>query len=206
MEPRSVLVLLVDDEPDVTNALSWLLDSVKLRSRAFNSPRAFLDALCDVPQPACAVLDLRMPEMSGLELQVKMAEMGLDLPHLFLSAHGDVPAAVRAMQGGAVNFLQKPFNPEDFLNAVQKIVRIACERYESQTRERDLKDLLERLSGREADVLGELVRGRTSKEIARALAISPKTVDAHRANIIRKLDVRNVVDLVRMVQKLHGQP
>lgn len=196
---ESVLVLLVDDEREVTDALAWLLESVKLRSRAFNSPQGFLDALPSITQPACAVLDLRMPEMSGLELQQRMVEAGQDMPHLFLSAHGDVPAAVRAMQGGAVDFVQKPFNAEAFLASVQRIVRLAPERHSERSRERCLRDQLARLSSRERDVLDGLIDGRTSKEIAKALDISPKTVDAHRASLIRKMQVETAAELVRLL-------
>ncbi|WHZ10060.1 MAG: hypothetical protein OJF60_000499 [Burkholderiaceae bacterium] len=198
-DTEPVLVLLVDDDREVTDALAWLLESVKLRSRAFNAAQAFLDALPSIPQPACAVLDLRMPEMSGLELQQRMVEAGHDLPHLFLSAHGDVPAAVRAMQAGAVDFLQKPFNAEAFLASVQRIVHLARERHAARTRERGLLEHLAGLSGREREVLDGLIDGRTSKEIAKALGISPKTVDAHRANLLRKMHVETAAELVRLV-------
>lgn len=194
-----VLVLLVDDEREVTDALAWLLESVKLRSRAFNSPQSFLDALPAIAGPACAVLDLRMPEMSGLELQQRMTVAGHDLPLLFLTAHGDVPAAVHAMQAGAVDFVQKPFNPQAFLASVQRIVRLARERHETRRRERDRRELLAKLSAREREVLDALLDGRTSKEIARTLNLSPKTVDAHRASVLRKLMVGSSTELVRML-------
>ncbi len=194
-----VLVLLVDDEPDVTAALAWLLESVKLQSHTFGTAAAFLDALAHIRGPVCAVLDLRMPEMSGLELQRRLLDEGFDIPLMFLTAHGDVPAAVNAMQAGATSFLQKPFNPQDFLTGVNAIVRLARKRYARQQRERDLRGHLARLSARENEVLQGLLDNRTSKEIARTPGISPKTVDVHRANVIRKMGVANGAELVRVL-------
>lgn len=194
-----VLVFLVDDERRVTDALGWLLDSVKIPSRAFDSASTFLAALDRIDGPACAVLDLRMPEMSGLELQQRLLEAGHDLPLIFLTAHGDVPAAVNAMQAGALDFVQKPFNPNDFLASVRRAIRQARNRYEERTADQALRRRLEQLSRREVDVLRGLLDGRTSKEIARELEISPKTVDVHRANVMRKMGAGTSTELVRMV-------
>lgn len=195
----AVLVLLVDDEPGVTDALTWLLESVRIPSRAFASAHDFLRALGEIDGPVCAVLDLRMPEMSGLELQQRLLEAGHDLPVMFLSAHGDVPAAVNAMQAGAVDFLQKPLNPQAFLTSVNRIIRLARERYAVRQHELVLQRELRKLSSREIDVLEGLRRGHTSKEIARALEISPKTVDVHRANILRKMKVSSTAELIRRI-------
>lgn len=201
-EPAAVTVFLVDDEPDVASALVWLLDSVKIASRALPSGAALLQALARLDGPACAVLDLRMPEMSGLELLQRMNELGHRIPVLFLSAHGDVPAAVNAMQLGAIDFLQKPFNSQAFLNSVNRAIRLARESWEQRAREIDTQSLLARLSEREKDVLRALMLGQTSKEIARTLGISPKTVDVHRANVMRKLEATTYRDLVN---KLRGE-
>jgi len=194
---QSVLVLLVDDEPAVTEALAWLLASVRIPSRSFDSANEFLQALDEIDGPVCAVLDLRMPETSGLELQQKLLESGNDLPVMFLSAHGDVPAAVNAMQSGAIDFLQKPLSPQEFLTSVNRIVRLARERYDLREHERELQNELSKLSSREIDVLEGLRFGRTSKEIGRALDISPKTVDVHRANILRKMNASSAAELLR---------
>lgn len=194
-----VQVFLVDDEASVTDALAWLLDSVRISSRAYSSPIAFLEATRRLEGPACAVVDLRMPEMSGLELQRQLVEAGCQIPLIFLTAHGDVPAAVNAMQSGAVDFVQKPFNPDRFLDSVRKAIRLARDQHTQQQDRRSLKRRLDQLSARELEVLRGLLDGRTSKEIAKRLAISPKTVDVHRANVIRKMGVTTSAELIRVV-------
>lgn len=199
-----VQVFLVDDERDVTDALVWLLESVKIISRSFDNAEGFVQALREARGPVCAVLDLRMPGMSGLELQQRLIDEGLDVPLIFLSAHGDVPAAVNAMQQGAVDFLQKPFNPQAFLHSVNRIVRLARERFHSRQHDQTVQNLLDRLSGRELEVLDGLLEGKTSKTLARDLGISPKTVDVHRANVMRKLVVGSSTELVKRVGALRA--
>lgn len=194
-----VQVYLVDDEHDVTDALTWLLESVKIPSRAYASGAEFLAALPLLTGPGCAVLDIRMPEMSGLELQRHLLDAGQDMPLIFLTAHGDVPAAVNAMQAGAVDFIQKPFNPDAFLASVHRAIRFARERHAQQMSELDIRRSLAQLSAREQEVLKGLLDGRTSKEIARSLDISPKTVDVHRANVIRKMGAGSSAELLRLV-------
>lgn len=195
-----VTVFLVDDEPDVSTALVWLLDSVKIHARAFQSGEEFLRALASYNGPSCAVLDLRMPETSGLDLLQRMIEIGHRIPVIFLSAHGDVPAAVNAMQLGAIDFLQKPFNSQTFLDSVNRAIRLARAAYAQHARESDTQTILARLSEREKDVLEAMLRGQTSKEIAKSLGISPKTVDVHRANMMHKLKVATYRDLLNMVR------
>lgn len=195
----AVEVFLVDDETSVTDGLAWLLESVKIPSRAFSSGREFLVAARAFEGAACAVVDLRMPEMSGLELQQELHDAGCDIPLIFLTAHGDVPAAVNAMQAGAVDFVQKPFNPDRFLASVRKAIRIAREQSLARASRRAWQRRLGLLSVREREVLRGLLDGRTSKEIAKALALSPKTVDVHRANIMRKVNVETSAELVRLL-------
>lgn len=196
-----VHVFLVDDEVEVTDALAWLLESVHVESTAYSSPSEFLALMRNFDQPACAVVDLRMPEMSGLELQRQLSEIGCSLPLIFLTAHGDVPAAVNAMQAGATDFVQKPFNPDRFLDSVRKACRVAREQHVLRQGRMAMQRQLDQLSNREVDVLRGLLDGRTSKEIARKLAISPKTVDVHRANILRKMNVNTCAELVRSVNR-----
>ena len=192
-----VLVFLVDDDVGVTDGLGWLLASVKIRSSAFASPQAFLLAARQHVGAACAVVDLRMPEMSGLELQQRLMENGDNMPLIFLTAHGDVSAAVHAMQAGAVDFVQKPFNPERFLSSVRKSMREAGARFAHRQQALSRQLRLASLSPREADVLQAMQAGQTSKEIARSLGISPKTVDVHRANIVRKLGASSSAQAIR---------
>lgn len=202
MRDEPVSVFIVDDEPEVTGSLAWLLKSVNIPARTFNSPTAFLNAVRSTTGPICAVLDLRMPEMSGLELQQQLIAEKLEMPLIFLSAHGDVPAAVNAMQMGAVDFLQKPFNPQDFLKCINRMLRQAKERYDSRERALALRAHLDKLSGREIEILDALIAGQTSKEIARRFEISPRTVDVHRANIIRKMAVTSSTELLRLLDRL----
>lgn len=190
-----VRIFLVDDEPDVTRGLSWLLESVGLGAESFSEPHRFLETLAAHDGPACAVLDLRMPGLSGLDVMERLVKLRPDLPIVFLSAHGDVPTAVRAMKLGAFDFLQKPFNPQQFLECVQRARRQAVERYADWLKRRDYDSSLSRLSGREREVLELMLDGGSSKEIGRKLDISPKTVDVHRANILRKLEVSSAREL-----------
>ena len=204
MSTEPVQVFLVDDERDVTDGLMWLLDSVKIPSRAFSNAEDFLAVAKKTTGPACAVLDLRMADTSGLALQRRMLEDGLQLPLIFLSAHGDVPAAVTAIQHGAIDFLEKPFKPQAFLDAVNRLMRIARERHEQKAQENDFKESVKKLSARETEVLGQLIEGRTSKETAQILHISPKTVDVHRASIMRKMMVTSIGELQRLIGRLQG--
>jgi FixJ family two-component response regulator len=196
---QPIQVFLVDDEPSVTASLKWLLESVRIPATSFDSPVAFLQAIDGFDGPACAILDLRMPDMSGLELQQALAERRCDMPLVFLTAHGDVPAAVNALQAGAIDFVQKPFNPDAFLASVRKAMRLARDRYEARVARRVIESRLQQLSAREGDVLHGLLEGRTSKEIARRLNISPKTVDVHRANVMRKMQVDSSGQLLRLL-------
>lgn len=202
MSETTVQVFIVDDEPEVTSSLTWLLKSVHIPARSFNSPLAFLREVRNAQGPVCVVLDLRMPEMSGLEVQQQLITENFDVPLIFLTAHGDVPAAVNAMQMGAVDFLQKPFNPQVFLNCVNRIVRQARERHDQRGRASELRRQLEKLSTREVEVLDALVAGQTSKEIARTMNISPRTVDVHRANIMHKIEVASSTELLRLLDGL----
>ncbi len=205
MNMSHVEVLLVDDEAAVFEGLIWLLDSIKVRSRTFTDGDDFLKAVATAGGPVCAVLDLRMPGMSGLELQKTLIDTGQDIPLFFLTAHGDVPAAVNAMQMGAVTFLQKPFNPQDFLDAINRVMRLAAEGYADRQRKQQFARRLAKLSAREREIRDAIVQGFTSKEIARAHDISPKTVDVHRANVLRKMEVGSAGELQRLVAEFGGR-
>lgn len=191
----AVQIYLVDDEPDVTRGLSWLLESVDLQAESHQQADSFLASLARHAGPACAVLDLRMPGLSGIELMERLVAQRPDIPIVFLSAHGDVPSAVRAMKLGAFDFLQKPFNPQAFIECIHRAQSRALERHADWLKRRDYDRSLARLSAREREVLELMIDGGSSKEIGRKLDISPKTVDVHRANILRKLEVANAREL-----------
>ncbi|MBI5922635.1 MAG: response regulator transcription factor [Betaproteobacteria bacterium] len=186
----------MDDDPDVSTALAWLLGSLKIDTRSFQSGEAFLRELATFKGPACAVLDLRMPEINGLELLQRMNDSGYRIPVLFLSAHGDIPAAVNALHLGAIDFLQKPFNPQTFLDSVGRAIKLARELHEKHLLVMARQVLLSRISERENEVLQWVLRGQTSKEIARVLGISPRTVDVHRAKVMRKVGVATILGLI----------
>lgn len=195
MNDGAARIFLVDDEPDITRGLSWLLESVDLPTEMFNDSRAFLARLKEYDGAACTILDLRMPGLSGLEVMEQAVARRPDIPIIFLSAHGDVPSAVRAMKLGAFDFLQKPFNPQQFLDCVNRALRLAQERHAEWLRQRNNSESVSRLSAREREVLQLMLEGRSSKEIGRELVISPKTVDVHRANVLRKLGMNTAREL-----------
>lgn len=195
MNPAPVQVFLVDDEPDVTRGLCWLLESVDIPAQAFASAAGFLAMLEEHRGPACIVLDLRMPGLTGLELMERVVRIRPDIPVIFLSAHGDVPSAVRAMKLGAYDFLQKPFNPQGFLECINRCSQLARQRYDDMLGERSYNEHLARLSPREREILDHLLEGASSKEIGRLLDISHKTVEVHRANVLRKFEVTSSREL-----------
>lgn len=195
------MVYIVDDDAAVRDSLSWLLSSVSLRSRSYASASEFL-AGWTPSMPGCLLLDLRMPGTDGLALQERLVRDGCQIPIIFLSGHGDVPTAVRAMQAGALEFLTKPFSEHFLLQRVQA----ALERDARQRRQqRDLEVLRARyalLTPRERQVLHAVIGGRVSREIADALAISPKTVELHRANLMRKMRADSVAQLTAVCMQI----
>lgn len=202
MSTDNVRVFLVDDERAVTDGLQWLLDSVNISSRAFSSADSFLAEVRQTRGPICAVLDLRMPEISGLALLDRLNAENLRMPLMFLSAHADVAAAVSAMQLGALDFMEKPFKPQAFLEAVNRLMAKAREQYEYREKDCAARKNLEKLSAREKEVLERILDGRTSKETAQILQISPKTVDVHRASILHKMTVGSVGELHRLLSRV----
>jgi two-component system, LuxR family, response regulator FixJ len=196
------VVYVVDDDAQLCASLAWLLGSVGLQASCFHDARSFLAAY-DATRLGCVVLDVRIPDTSGFDLQSVLTEMGSDLPVVFMSAHGDIPMSVRAMQAGAVEFLEKPYNPQHMLEVVQRALRSArADRARSAAR-RALQKRLAALTEREREVLDLVIEGRVSKEIAGRLGISVKTVDVHRTRIREKTGAENLTTLVRDIV-LHG--
>ena len=202
MTDRARLVHVVDDEPAVRDALRWLLEGEGLEVRTYASAEEFLDRFSN-ERAGCGVVDLRMPGMSGLELQEELARRHLRLPLVFVTAHGAVPQAVVAMRRGAVDFVEKPFTDGHLVDAVRRALAAHSRRPGGEPEPGVVRARAARLSRRERDVLAAVVEGRSSKAIAADLGIATKTVEAHRARIMAKLGAPSLAGLVRLVV-LHG--
>jgi FixJ family two-component response regulator len=197
------LVYIVDDDEGVRSSLAWLLSSVNIRTEAFAGADAFLKAY-DPLAPACLVLDVRMPEVSGFQLQEMLTQLGSELPIIFVSGHGDIPMSVRALRNGAVDFFEKPYNSQQMLDRIQLTLKLAEKRHPEQARRVALREQMKLLSPREREVLEQMLLGAASKVIARELNISVKTVDVHRASIKEKLGCQSTAGLVRDVMLAFG--
>ena len=197
------IVYVVDDDPAVGQALGFLLRSFNLECRIYRSVRKFLDAH-DAMLPGCLLLDVRMPEMSGLEFLDRLEEFGLQLPVIMLTGHGDVPMAVHAMKSGAADFLQKPVNGQKLIEVVQKCVAQDAENRRFLTQRYDVAQRLKTLSERELEVMQRVANGETSKAIAQELGLSTRTVESHRASAMRKLRVRRTYDVIRLMRSDGG--
>jgi two-component system, LuxR family, response regulator FixJ len=190
-------VFLVDDDDALRESMSMLLAQVGLRVRAFHSARAFLDAFT-AGDSGCLVLDLRMPDMTGLELQAALLEKGSNLPVLFLSGYADVPTTVRAIKGGALDFLEKPVARDTLIARVRQALEEDRRQCAEQAEERMIRADCEQLSPREREVMLLATKGWTNKEIARQLGISSRTVENHRAHVMEKMQARNIAELCRI--------
>jgi len=198
---RESMVYIVDDDESVRAALADLLESVSLQVRTFGSPLEFLDAqLPDLP--ACLVLDIRMPGMSGLEFQRQMADMGLDIPVIFITAHGDIPMCVQAMKAGAIDFLSKPFRDQDLIDAIQLGIEMDRGRRRDHAEMQKLQRGFDGLSNGEREVLMMVAQGMLNKQIAARLNLSEITVKVRRRQIKDKLGVNSVAELARIVERL----
>jgi len=190
-------IFIVDDDEAVRDSLRWLLEANGYRVRSFDRAEEFLNAY-DPEQIGVLIADVRMPGMSGLELQEELLARQAPLPIVFITGHGDVPMAVSTMKKGAVDFLEKPFNETDLRTIVARMLRQASERVSQAQAEKNHQEVLGRLTAREQQVLERIVAGRLNKQIAGDLNISIKTVEAHRANIMEKLEVTTVADLMKI--------
>ena len=195
------LVIIVDDDESVREALMDLIQSAGFRSACFASTRELLDA--DVlDSPGCLILDVRMPGTSGLDLQRHLVQNANPKPIIFLTAHGDIPMTVQAMKAGAVDFLTKPVRDQTLLDAVIAAIGIdAARRAQAQIAQRNI-DRFRRLTPREREVLSELARGRVNKQIAFDLGIREVTVNLHRSNVLRKMEVASIGELIRAWETL----
>jgi len=192
------VVYVVDDDDAVRDSLQWLLEASRYRVLGFDSAEKFL-AEHDPDAIAVAIVDVRMPGMSGLELQDELLARGVPYPIIFITGHGDVPMAVSTMKKGAVDFIEKPFDQDALKTLVERMLSEARTRASETERRRISEALVAKLTPREQQVLERIVAGRLNKQIADDLGISIKTVEAHRANIMDKLNANTVADLMRTV-------
>jgi len=197
------IVYVIDDDASVRAALEDLLASMGLQVRAFASTQAFLDHPRD-DAPACLVLDVRMPGQSGLDFHRSMADLGLQVPVVFITGHGDIAMGVNAIKAGAIEFLTKPFRDQELLDAIHKGIALDRERRREGEALGELQARWQTLSAGEREVVDGVVRGRLNKQIAADLGVSEITVKVRRAQVMRKMGARTLVDLVRMYDRLQA--
>jgi FixJ family two-component response regulator len=192
-------VFIIDDDRGMRQAVQDLVESVGLRAESFATGQEFLDKR-RTSDPSCLVLDVRLPQMSGLDFQQRVTEIGMQIPIIFITAHGDVPMSVRALKSGAVEFLTKPFRDQDLLDAIQQALQRDRVVQEHESEVRELRERYEGLTAREREVMGFVVSGLLNKQIASGA--SEATIKIHRGNLMEKMQAASLVELVRMADKL----
>jgi FixJ family two-component response regulator len=206
MKPVGVpTVFIIDDDRGMRQSIQDLVESVGLHAESFATGGEFLNRK-RTNDPSCLVLDIRLPQMSGLDFQRQLAEAGMQIPIIFVTAHGDVPMSVRALKSGAVEFLTKPFRDQDLLDAIQQALQRDRAAQEQQAEIHDLQERYGALTARERQVMALVVSGMLNKQIASEIGASEATVKIHRGNVMRKMQAGSVVDLVRMADKLKLSP
>jgi len=204
MQQPAPTVFVVDDDEGVRNSLRFLLKSVGLPTRALASAAEFLETY-KPSQPGCLVLDVRMPGMSGLELQQQLNLRGAVIPVIFITGHGDIPMAVEAMQQGAFDFLQKPFRDQDLIDRIQRALERDARNRAALHEHARIRERLDSLTPREREVLSLMTRGKPNKIMAAELGVSQRTVEIHRARVMEKSGAASLAQLVRMVMDLEPQ-
>ena len=199
--PVEQTVFIVDDEEPIRDALDMLITSVGLRVRTFESGIEFLEHY-DNSRQGCLILDIRMPQMSGLELQDELIARSSSLPIIFISGHGDIPMAVKVVKKGALDFIAKPFNDQELLDCVQRALRDGEEIQLKQSNKQNIQNKIDKLTSREQQVMDRLMNGLANKAIAADLEISQRTVEVHRASVMQKMEAASLAQLIRMVSSL----
>jgi FixJ family two-component response regulator len=195
-------VYIIDDDHGMRQAVQDLVESVGLHAESFSTGEEFLRKQRS-SQPSCLVLDVRLPTMSGLDFQRRLVETGVQIPVIFITAHGDIPMSVSALKSGAVEFLTKPFRDQDLLDAIQQALQRDRIDQEHQVEIRELQARHQSLTAREKEVLGFVVSGMLNKEIAFEIGASESTIKIHRGNVMLKMQAASLIDLVRMADKLN---
>jgi FixJ family two-component response regulator len=201
MKDETPVIYLVDDDEAVRDSLGMLFRSIGLAHEAYPSAFDFLEHY-DSKRLACLVADIRMPGLSGLELQQRLNEQRAEIPIIFITGHGDVPMAVSAMKSGAVDFIQKPFRDQDLIDRINKALERERERRKVRAQEDEIRGRIALLTPREKEVMQRVVRGQANKVIAMDLGVSQRTVELHRARVMRKLKMRSLAELVHAVDKI----
>jgi FixJ family two-component response regulator len=204
MASSEATVFIVDDDEAVRDSLGLLLRSVGYRARCYAGAKDFLKAF-DPRDYGCLVLDIRMPGMTGLELQKHLQEIGCNIPIVFITGHGDIPMAVEAVRQGAVDFLQKPFQDQDLVHRITEAMKQAAEQREGELERLEILDRIDSLTAREKQVMGQVVLGKANKVIAGDLGVSQRTVEIHRARVMEKMQANSLAHLVRMVMVAEAQ-
>jgi two-component system, LuxR family, response regulator FixJ len=200
---EEAVVYVVDDDEAIRDSLRLLLRSVGLKSEVFANASDFLKSL-DPARHACLLADIRMPGMSGLELQAELNERHVEIPTIFITGHGDVPMAVNAIKAGAIDFIQKPFRDQDLIDRIHESLQLDSVRSESRQEELGIRRRIATLTPREQEVMRKVVNGCANKVIALDLGVSQRTIELHRARVMHKMGVRSLADLVKVVAKVEA--
>lgn len=198
MNNSKPVIYVVDDDNAMAQSIRWLIESVGLHVEIFNHPKLFLKEY-DPRRHGCLILDVRMPEIGGLELQEQLKQKGIAIPVIFITGHGDVPMAIRAMKGGAIEFLTKPFNDQALLDSINRALDVDLKQRSKQQQREKIENRVVRLTPRERQVMKLVVVGKLNKVIASELNISSKTVELHRAKIMEKMEASSLAELVTLV-------